>query len=273
MSRSLRVLASAVLVMVVLGALSMAQAFTDAEREQMGRNYAQKWKDSDDGFGDSLADIKMTLYDRGGNSSVREMKMGVIESQNRSRAGDRVLLTFEAPANVKGSRFLIHSMIKKGDLVWLYLPSIKRVKRVASADRSGSFAGSEYSYEDIGSMEMGNYNFSFIENRRCGSQQCAVVRQTPLYPYSGYSFIDVWYDHKHYRQMQIDFYDRKGSPLKTLKLGDYKQYLGNYWRALTMDMKNHVTGKRTVLSTTNVKFRTGLKSRDYEPGKLRDATR
>jgi hypothetical protein len=256
-----------------MGALSTAEAVTDAEREQLGRSYAQKWKDSDNGFGDSLADITMTLYDRGGNRSVREMKMGVIEAQNRRSEGDRVLLTFEAPANVKDSRFLIHSMVKKSDLVWLYLPSIKRVKRVASADRSGSFAGSEFSYEDIGSMEMGNYQFSFIENRRCGSQQCAVVRQTPLYPYSGYSFIDVWYDHKHYRQMQIDFYDRKGSPLKTLKLWDYKLYLGQYWRALTMDMKNHVTGKHTVLSTTDVKFQTGLRSQDYEPGKLRDATR
>ena len=261
------------LVLSFLAMTSIAYAQSDAERTQIGRSYAQKWKDIDKGFGDSLANIRMTLYDRGGNRSVREMLMGVIEAKNRSRTGDRVLLTFEAPANVKGSRFLIHSMVKKGDLVWLYLPSLGRVKRVASADRSGSFAGSEFSYEDIGSMEMGNYDFRFIENRRCGSQKCAVVRQTPLYPFSGYSYIDVWYDHKQYRQIQIDFFDRKGSLLKTLKLSNYKQFLGQYWRALTMEMKNHVTGKRTVLSSSNVRFRNGLKIRDYEPGKLRDATR
>jgi|SRR5690554_5872385 len=248
-----------------------ASSLTDEEKADLGKSYAQKWKDSDEGFGDSSNKIAMTLFDKGGNQSTRFMRMGVVESNSDTR-GDKVLLTFEAPANVKDSRVLIHSMIREGDLVWLYLPSIKRVKRVSSADRAGSFSGSEFSYEDIGSMEVGNYDYVWLRDEPCGEMECAVVKQIPLYPYSGYSSIDVWFDKTHYRQMKIKFYDRKGTHFKTLELSDYEQFLDRYWRPITMTMENHATGKKTILKSSDIEFQIGQRETDYEPGKLKNLT-
>lgn len=247
------------------------KAFSLSEEEAQGEYFAQKWKDSDVGFRDSTNQLEMTLSDKKGNESKRFIKMNVIEG-NKDDLGDKVLLTFEEPRNIKNSRVLIHSKVGVGDDVWLYLPSIKRVKYVSSADRSGAFSGSEFSYEDIGSMEIGNYSYKLLREEPCGEFKCAVVEQIPLYPYSGYSSIQVWYDKKHYRQMKIDFYDRKKAKLKTLVLSKYEQYLGKYWRALSMDMNNHITGKNTHLKSYNVKFQTGLDENSFEPGRLRNLT-
>lgn len=262
-----RFLLSAHLAYAIGGCLQLSVAAeTPAEK---GRFFAEQWRLSDAGYQDSVAAIRMTLVEKSGASSDRFMRMSSLETASTSKnIGDKVLLTFEAPASIKDSRVLIHSMVREGDQVWLYLPALKRVKRVASADRSGSFSGSEFSYEDIGSMEVGNYSYEWLRNEPCGDRECAVVKQLPLYPYSGYSSIVVSYDVKDFRQMKIDYYDRKGTMFKTLELTDYQLFVGKYWRALSMNMVNHVTGKKSMLKSSDVRFRTGLKEMNFDPSNL-----
>ena len=69
--------------------------------------------------------------------------------------------------------------------------------------------------------------------------------------------------------LQVEFYDRKGSLLKTLKFDDYQLYLDKYWRAHTMAMTNHQTGKSTLLTTSDLQFQTGLRARDFEKNILK----
>lgn len=260
-----------IIMAALLAAASTGASFAQATESaaDKGRHFAEQWRLSDAGYQDSTASIRMTLIEKGGASSDRFMRMSSLETASAAKnIGDKVLLTFAAPASIKDSKVLIHSMVREGDQVWLYLPALKRVKRVASADRSGSFSGSEFSYEDIGSMEVGNYEYEWLRNEPCGDGQCAVVKQVPLYLYSGYSHIVVWYDVKDYRQLKIDYYDRKGSLFKTLSLTDYEQFLGKYWRALTMNMVNHVTGKKSVLKSSDVYFRTGMRETSFDPSNL-----
>ncbi|WP_434694735.1 outer membrane lipoprotein-sorting protein [Pseudomonas sp. Z1-14] len=242
----------------------------DTEQER-GQHYAHLWRDSDLGYQDTSAKIRLTLVEKGGASTDRFMRMNSFETESKA-AGDKVLLTFEAPDNIKNSRVLIHSKIKEGDQVWLYLPALKRVKRVAAADRSGAFSGSEFSYEDIGSMEVGNYDYQWLRDEPCGDFQCAVVKQVPLYPYSGYSAIWVWYNKADYRQMKTEYYDRKGTKFKTLSLDNYQLFLGRYWRALNMTMVNHVTGRQTILVSSDVQFKTGIREDAFEPARLGNLT-
>ncbi|BAQ75382.1 hypothetical protein POS17_3688 [Pseudomonas sp. Os17] len=248
------------------------QAPTLASPEQeLGQQYAHRWRDSDLGYQDTSARIRLTLVEKEGARTDRFMRMNSFETASTA-VGDKVLLTFEAPENIKNSRVLIHSKIKEGDQVWLYLPALKRVKRVAAADRSGSFSGSEFSYEDIGSMEVGNYDYQWLRDEPCGDAECAVVKQVPLYPYSGYSSIWVWYNKADYRQMKTEYYDRKGSKFKTLTLDGYQLFLGRYWRALNMTMVNHITGRQTILVSSDVQFRTGIGEDAFEPARLGNLT-
>ncbi|MDH5731924.1 MAG: outer membrane lipoprotein-sorting protein [Gammaproteobacteria bacterium] len=259
------------IVFIALMLISVAPALVAQSLEEKGKFYAQAWKDSDIGFGNSTSKIEMTLYDKKGNESKRSMNMNVLENDSENE-GDKVLLTFLEPKNIKNSRVLIHSLVGTGDDVWLYLPAVKRVKHVSSADRSGAFSGSEFSYEDIGSMEIDNYKYLWLKEEPCGELICAVVEQIPQYPYSGYSSIRVWFDKTHYRQMKIEFYDRKKLKFKTLELAKYEQFSGKYWRALDMRMTNHVTGKKTILLSSNVEFGHEIRKTMFEPSRLKNVT-
>ncbi|PCI41238.1 MAG: outer membrane lipoprotein-sorting protein [Rhodospirillaceae bacterium] len=253
------------------GTFTLAQAFAapPLNTADRGRSAAAAWKATDLGFHDSMSNMKIDLIDKSGQTSVRSLHMKVLEKPT-AETGDQILMRFVAPRNVKGTSVLIHSKVGTSDDVWLLLPALRRTKRIAAADKSGSFAGSEFSYEDIGSMELANYKYEWLGEEACDQLTCAIVKQTPLYPYSGYNFIIVRYDTSQFRQMKIEFFDRKDQLVKTLQLGGYQKYKNKHWRAETMSMSNHITGKKSILKMTDYKFGIGLLAREFRPRQLKE---
>ncbi len=73
--------------------------------------------------------------------------------------GDKSLFVFDEPRDVQGTAFLIHAHREDADDQWLYLPALKRVKRISSANRSGSFMGSEFAYEDMTAQEVEKFTY------------------------------------------------------------------------------------------------------------------
>ena len=94
---------------------------------------------------------------------------------------------FCEPKDVKGTAFLSHTHSLKPDDQWLYLPAIKRVKRIASANKSGPFVGSEFAYEDLSSFELDKYKFEWEKNEIKNNVIHNIIRAFPQYKYSGYT--------------------------------------------------------------------------------------
>jgi outer membrane lipoprotein-sorting protein len=234
--------------------------------EQKGLRIAKEADARDLGFGDTTADMMMTLKNRAGQTSSRKIRSKILEVQGD---GDKSLSLFDSPADVKGTSMLTFSHGLKPDDQWLYLPALKRVKRINSRNKSGPFMGSEFAFEDLGSQEVEKYNYKYLREEPCGNGwTCHVAERTPAYKYSGYSKQISWIDTKEYRLVKAAFYDRKGSKMKTLTSSGFKQYLGKYWRPAVMSMQNHLTGKSTVLQWSNYKFRNGLSKRDFSKNAL-----
>ena len=210
--------------------------------------------------------MKMVLRDRHGRESVRQMRFKVLEV---SGDGDKSLFVFDRPRDVRGTALLTHSHINTRDDQWLYLPALKRVKRINAAKRSGSFMGSEFSYEDMSSPEVEEYTYKYLRDEACGELTCSVTEQFPLDRKSGYSRKVVWQDTGELRTWKMELYDRKGSHLKTLTFADYRQYLERYWRAGEQTMVNHLTGASTVLEWTEFRFRTNLDKSEFTHTALR----
>ncbi|MBF0186497.1 MAG: outer membrane lipoprotein-sorting protein [Magnetococcales bacterium] len=222
----------------------------------------------DMGYGDMTANMTMTLKNRHGETSVRYMRIKMLEMEND---GDKSMSIFDRPRDVKGTAMLTFSHATKPDDQWMYLPALKRVKRISSRNKSGPFMGSEFAFEDLGSQEIGKYTYTWINNEACGDLECFVIERKPTYKYSGYTRQMVWMDTAEYRPLKIDYYDRKNSLLKTQTFTEYHQFIGKYWRAHTMDIVNHQTGKSTNLVWSKVKFQTGLKERDFTRNSLKRA--
>lgn len=234
--------------------------------EEKGLKIAKAADARDAGFKDTTADMVMTLKNRAGQTSVRKIRSKVLEGTGD---GDKSLSLFDEPADVKGTAMLTFSHGLKPDDQWMYLPALSRVKRISSKTKSGPFMGSEFAFEDLGSQEVEKYTYKYLRDEPCGSGwTCHVIERVPAYKYSGYSKQIGWLDTKEYRPVKIEFYDRKGSKLKTLNNTGYKEYLGHYWRPTTMTMQNHQTGKSTVLQWNNYAFQTGLSSSDFNKNAL-----
>ena len=155
------------------GSHAPAQAETPEEK---GLRIAREASARNDGYGDFTAGMKMVLRDRHGRESVRRMRFKVLEVPGD---GDKSLFVFDRPRDVRGTALLTHSHINTQDDQWLYLPALKRVKRINAAKRSGSFMGSEFSYEDMSSPEVEEYTYRYLRDEACGELTCSVTEQFP----------------------------------------------------------------------------------------------
>ncbi len=233
-----------------------------------GRAIARESDRRDLGFGDTKAEMKMILEDRKGRTSRRRMRIQTLEVPEENN-GDKSLVIFDQPRDIRGTALLSYAHILEPDDQWLYLPALKRVKRISSSNKSGPFVGSEFAYEDITAQELKKYSYKWLRDEPCGKLQCFVLERRPLYEKSGYTRMVTWYDKAEYRMQRVDYYDRKDDLLKTLTFGEYKQYLGKYWRAHDLFMVNHQTGKKTRLLYEKYEFQTGLKARDFTRSRLK----
>ena len=251
------------LIVLMLAVTSLAVAETPEEK---GFSIALETDNRDKGWQDSSAVMKMVLRNRHGQESVRQIRVVNLEMEGD---GDKGLTVFDEPRDIKGTAFLSYSHALVADEQWIYLPALKRVKRISSSNKSGPFMGSEFAYEDISSFEIPKYNYLYLRDEVLDGIDCFVLELRPQYQYSGYTKSYVWVDKVEYRNQKVEYYDRKSSLLKVQRFTDYQLYLNQYWRAHTMTMDNKQNGKSTTLYWTNFKFKTGLTSADFEKNVLK----
>ena len=236
--------------------------------EEKGLAIAIEDDKRDNGFQNFTANMLMVLKNRQGEESSRNIRNKTLEVEGD---GDKSLSIFDRPRDVKGTTLLNFTHKVGTDDQWLYLPALKRVKRISSSNKSGSFMGSEFAYEDVTSQEVEKYSYKWIRDEEYKGEKCFVFERYPVYKNSGYTRQVVWLDQKDYKILRIEFYDRKNAPLKTLIQTDFKQYLGKYWYPGKMFMENHQTGKSTLLTWSDYKFRTGLSDKNFNKNSLKRA--
>ncbi len=236
--------------------------------EEKGLEIVQEVDKRDTGFGDTQARLEMVLKNREGDESRRTLKMKTLEIVGD---GDKSLIIFDTPRDIKGTAFLSFTHALIPDDQWLYLPALKRVKRISSSNKSGPFLGSEYSFEDLTSFEITRYRYLYLKDEIVDGIDCFVIEMKPNYEYSGYTRQIGWIDKTRYIIIKVEYYDRKNGLLKTQRFKNYKQYLEKYWRASEQIMTNHQNGKSTALLWKNYEFGVGLTARDFDKNTLKRA--
>jgi outer membrane lipoprotein-sorting protein len=220
---------------------------------------AQKSDAALSGYHDAKAEMVMTLINANGQERQRTMKSMVLEK----KGGDKSLMEFLTPADVKGTKFLSYEHADKDDDQWLYLPALKRVKRIASKNKSGSFMGSEFSYEDLTAFNIDKYSYSGdAEEVTLDGKKMYKSERIPKSKNSGYTKQVSWVTPDTYLTMKVDYYDRKKELLKTATFADYKK-LDGVWRIGKITMLNHQNDKKTILVWKNETIKNGLSDRDF----------
>lgn len=223
--------------------------FTTSDPAVHGQEIAAYADLFDQGWKDEVAKGRMTLYDAGGDSVERVFSRMVYE---RAKEGDKLVIRFLAPAEIKGVSALTFENPGSSDDNWLYLPSTKRVRRISGANNTASFQGTEFTYEDLANLDPREYEWRLVatEDLEREGEKVPVYRleAKPTYADTGYSRLVVYYHRERWTQERIEYYDKSGTLLKTRDARDWAQHHGRFWRAKVIEMVNHQTEKRTKLS-------------------------
>lgn len=207
-------------------------------------------------FGDETVESTMSLIAANGSVVTRKTKNLTLE---RPGSRDYQLFQFLEPADVRGTSLLTHQDPKGDDSQWLFLPELRRVKRISSSGKTGSFMGSEFTYEDVGGNTLDRFKYVKLADDTYKGKPCFVLEKTPTYSNSGYTKIKMWISKDNNLVQRQDFFDRKNSLLKIMTFEGHKQY-GSTWRSQKISVENLQTKKKSVLEFTSRKMRSGLSS-------------
>jgi len=229
-------------------------SFSQADAVKKGAAIARHAENYDSGWVDFYSKAKMSLYDARGDKVTRQVIQAILEG----RRGDKSMVRFMAPADIRGVSALTHEKVGGTDDNWLYLPASRRVRRISGANRTGSFQGTEFTYEDLSALSVERYKWKFLKSDKVHGAAVHVVEAKPNYRDTGYSKLIAFINKKNFRPEKIDYYDKAGRKLKTLENSKFQQFHGRFWRPMKQEMSNHQTKKRTVIETTSLRLNLSL---------------
>lgn len=232
--------------------------------EDRGLEIARQVDKTNDGYRGETATLEMVLVNAHGERTSRKLVSRAIETAND---GDRSRIEFQWPADVKGTRMLTWTHRTSEDDQWLFLPSVNRVKRISSNNKSGSFMGSEFAYEDLGSQEVEKYRYKLLAEEKPSGRATWKMERIPVDARSGYSRQITWIDQEYMNPTKIEYYDRKGELLKTATFSGYAKF-GRWWRAAKIVMVNHQTKKESHLTFGERKLEVALADNEFQSDAL-----
>jgi outer membrane lipoprotein-sorting protein len=213
------------------------------------------------------ARVSMKLINREGK--VREREMTILRL-NLGKSGDqRYYIYFHGPADIKGTSFLIWKYPAKDDDRWIYVPTLKLVKRIAVDDKRSSFVGSDFTYEDVSSRDLEDETRVLVRNEDLGGRPVYVVESKPKTP-ADYSRRLSWIDRERWLPLKEEYVDARDEPLRTYT-ADKVEQIGGQWAVTVRTMKNLQSGHRTEVVFRETEYGVGIKEDIFTERYLRDA--
>ena len=232
-----------VLLLAFSGINSIAHAIDLSAHEVMVRNDRQRKAD------DEQIELTMKLINKKGKERIRRIRW-VLKTDASSEM--KSIIRFLSPVDVKGTGLLTIEHSGRDDDQWLYLPALRKTRRISASDQADSFMGSDFAFEDIGTEELDNYDYMILQTEIVEGVECIVIQAVPNNDNerkeSGYSKRKMWIRTDNFVTTKALFFDKKAKVFKQFKASDIQQIDGTHkWRAHRMEMENLKTGHKTVL--------------------------
>lgn len=210
---------------------------------------------------DMVTKLKMTLIsNRGGKVRQRSRELTTYErNYEDEKFVSKSLIRFSQPAEVRGTGFLNWDRRgNRNDDQWLYLPALKKVKRIQAREQSKNFLGTDFTYEDLAGRSLDADDYEYLGADLYRGTECYKVKAVPKDKNTAYSARIIWVDKENWLMKRVEFFDRRGNRLKILELPDHVKN-GKYWTATTLIMENVRTGHKTLMQVLSVAYDQGLK--------------
>jgi len=213
----------------------------------------------------------MRLYDRQGR--VRERIMTLLTRRGSGTAGDRRLIRFTYPNDIRNTAFLVWEHPDADDERFLYLPALGRVRRIAGNEKQDSFVGSDLTYEDIGGRELADYTYAFVAERATWTAPDGSTH--PVWALESKAKDD---DAKYPRAVSLvlkdrfiavhaDIFNKRNEREKVFDVRRLERVDG-IWTVVDLAVANERGRTRTELTTTAIRYNVGLTENDFSRRQL-----
>lgn len=210
--------------------------------------------------------MRMRLFDRQGR--VRERLMTLLTRRAAGKTGDRTLVRFGYPNDIKGTSFLVWEHPDAEDERFLFLPALGRVRRIAGQEKQESFVGSDLSYEDIGGREIADYTYAFTDENASwtapdGTRHAAWALESRAkdaraeYPRSVSLVLK-----DRFIVVHSDIFNPRNERAKVFDVKKLDRVDG-IWTVMDLVVANERDRTRTELTTTAIRYNTGLGEDDF----------
>lgn len=256
-SHSAAVRAAVAVLVVGLVGFFVLPSRVEAEESLTADEVVQRINDVDDGEFVSRK-LVMRLTDKRGRERLRET-FGYRKYFGEEKQS---ILFYESPSNVKDTAFLTwdYPDPKVDDDQWLYLPAVRKVRRISSSDRGDYFLGTDFTYEDIkleGRLERADFNYTLLAEENLQGVSSLKLQSIPktdaIARELGYGRTELWVDTSNWMVVKADYWDPKGEPLKSLTISDIRQVNG-IWTRHRLEIQNHKTGHHTEFIFSDVDY-------------------
>ncbi|MCI0330418.1 MAG: outer membrane lipoprotein-sorting protein [candidate division Zixibacteria bacterium] len=234
-----------------------AQTAAPSAEEIMQKNFVATKLD------DSFSDGTFRLINSKGQERVRKT-IGATKLQ--ANGIDNMRMTrFISPPDVKGTVSLLVEHSEKDDDIWIYLPALKKVRRLVSSNKKDSFVGTDFSYGDVIGHKVREWNHKIIKEETVDGQPCYVIESTPknddVRSNSGYSKRIGWIGKESFVTLKFEYFDESGDLLKQARFTDVRLMdpVKKRYQPMRLEAKNVQTGHTTVIQLENFKPNQGIK--------------
>ncbi|MCK5148125.1 outer membrane lipoprotein-sorting protein [bacterium] len=245
--------------MVLIVVLMTMPVILSAQEVPTALQIIEKVYDRETG-NDMQGDLTMSLINSRGAQRVREIKQYIKDFGSM----EKKIMFFVSPADVRNTSFMSWSYDEAGkdDDQWIYLPALKKVKRISSDSKSDYFMGSDFTYDDLGDRHPTDDTHKILREESVDGESCYVVESIPKDEEYMYSRTVSWIIKDKWIGLKKDFYDEDEDLLKTLTVKKYEKISG-YWTILSSEMHNVQKDHTTKMELANVKLDTGISSNKF----------
>jgi outer membrane lipoprotein-sorting protein len=188
------------------------------------------------------------------NGSTKEQRLYQYSKDDAS-GKSRTMIVFQQPAGVRGTRFLTLENASRGNDQWIFLPSLGKVRRIASSEGSDSFMGTDFSYDDISSVTRDTDldTHTLLKEEAYNGKACYVIESKPKDSSYQYSRMLLWIDKDTKINHKIELYNKRNALIKTAEMSDIKDVQGRLTVHATK-MTSHDAGTFTTLFVDVIKY-------------------
>lgn len=210
----------------------------------------------------------LKIYDQKGRVRVRE----IATATRKFNGVSKTIIKFLSPTDVKGTAMLIYDYEDQPDDMWIYLPALRKTRRIIASEKGKSFMGSEFANADMSKPDMDDFTYKILSRENYKGKLCwkieSVCKDETIEEEHGYQKRISWIEDKTWLVRKIEFYDAYGELHKVQRIKDYKKQPNGKFFAFYMEKENVQNDRKSVLTITKFQSNSVMKEAAFAPALL-----